>query len=81
MNSVHIYLNHPHRQDVNDERLRHIVSTLDKDVMEVRVYQCGSDFHGEPHERPLPYGTIDGKPKSHENFFKDILGEKTEDED
>jgi hypothetical protein len=54
---------------------------VDKDLHEIRIYQAGADFHGEPHDRPLPYGVIDGKPKSDENFFKDIIGEKTVDED
>tara|TARA_B110000285_G_scaffold223716_1_gene279602 strand:- start:593 stop:838 length:246 start_codon:yes stop_codon:yes gene_type:complete len=81
MSSYHVYLNLKHRQDAKDERLQHIVKTVDKDLHEIRIYQAGADFHGEPHDRPLPYGVIDGKPKSDENFFKEIIGEKTVDED
>jgi len=63
-----------------DMRLEHIARSQDKDLHEIRVYTCGVDFTREEAERELPYGTIDGKPKSNDNFFASIIGDKLEDE-
>jgi len=77
--SVHVYLNMPHSQHAMDMRLTHVAKTLNKDTHEVRIYTCGSDFQKSEALRELPYGVIDGKPKSNENFFTEIIGEKLED--
>ena len=70
MSSYHIYLNLKHMQDVNDERLQHIVKMVDKEIHEVRVYTKGLDFQGNPHDRPLPYGIIDVNQKHMETSSK-----------
>ena len=81
MNSVHVYLRRPHQQTADDMRLEHIARTVDKDLVEVRVYTLGEDFFNVdiPEGRMLPYGMIDGKPKSNDNFFNEIVGDKIED--
>ena len=81
MNSVHVYLRRPHQQTADDMRLEHIARTVDKDLVEVRVYTCGEDFFNNdiPEGRTLPYVVIDGKTKSNDNFFNEIVGEKIED--
>ena len=81
MNSVHVYLRRPHQQTADDMRLEHIARTVDKDLVEVRVYTCGEDFFNNdiPEGRTLPYGVIDGKTKSNDNFVNEIVGEKIED--
>ena len=75
MNSYILYLNVEQNQDVRDMRYRHIFKTLDITKDEVRIYTKGQDFHKE--ERELPYATINGKIKSFDNFYKEVIGEKT----
>ena len=79
MKSVHVYLSVKHSQTAADMRLEHIAKTLDKDLIEIRIYTCGEDFFKSDVDRPLPFGMIDGKAKSDENFFKEIVGDKDED--
>jgi len=79
MKQVHVYLNMKHSQTAMDMRLEHIAKTLDKDLVEIRIYTCGEDFFKKDVDRPLPFGMIDGKAKSDENFFKEIVGDKVED--
>ena len=76
-----LYLNHPDNQDVIDMRWQHVIKTLDIVENEVRVYIRGADFITPPHDRELPYATIDGKPKSFENFYEEVIGEKKLDEE
>ena len=70
MNSYILYLNRENDQDVRDMRYRHIFKTINHDEHEVRIYTKGQDFHKE--ERELPYATINGKPKSFDNFYKEV---------
>ena len=56
---------------------RIVVIDITKD--EVRVYTKGQDFHKE--ERELPYASIDGKIKSFDNFYKEVIGDKIIDGD
>jgi len=79
MNSYILYLNTESEQDVMDMRWKHIIKTINHDEHEVRVYVKGQDFHKE--ERELPYATINGKPKSFDNFYKEVIGEKKLDEE
>jgi len=79
MNSYILYLNTESKQDVIDMRWKHIIKTINHDEHEVRVYTKGQDFHKE--ERELPYATINGKPKSFENFYDEVIGEKKLDEE
>lgn len=78
---VHVFLNMPHSQTAMDMRMEHIARTLNKDLNDIRIYTCGSDFFKNdiPEGRSLPYGSINGKIKSDDNFFKEIVGEKLED--
>ena len=79
MKSYILYLNSENTQDVRDMRYRHIFKTLDHAEHEVRIYTKGQDFHKE--ERELPYASIDGKIKSFDNFYKEVLGDKVIDGD
>lgn len=79
MKSYILYLNSENTQDVRDMRYRHIFKTLDITKDEVRVYTKGQDFHKE--ERELPYASIDGKIKSFDNFYKEVIGDKIIDGD
>ena len=79
MKSYILYLNSENTQDVRDMRYRHIFKTLDHVEHEVRIYTKGQDFHKE--ERELPYASIDGKIKSFDNFYKEVLGDKVIDGD
>ena len=79
MNSYILNLNTPQDQSVHDMRYRQIIKTINHDEHEVRIYTKGQDFHKE--ERELPYATINGKPKSFDNFYKEVIGEKVIDGD
>ena len=79
MNSYILYLNTESEQDVIDMRWKHVIKTINHDEHEVRVYVKCQDFHKE--ERELPYATINGKPKSFDNFYKEVIGEKKLDEE
>tara|TARA_B100000459_G_C8427958_1_gene136100 strand:- start:276 stop:530 length:255 start_codon:yes stop_codon:yes gene_type:complete len=81
MNSYILYLNHPNEQDVIDMRWKHVIRTIDHDEHEVRVYTKGEDFMNPPEDRELPYATINGKSKSFENFYDEVIGEKKLDEE
>ena len=74
MNSYILYVNTPQDQGVYDMRYMQIMKTINHDEHEVRIYTKGQDFHKE--ERELPYATINGKPKSFDNFYKEVIGEK-----
>ena len=56
------------------ERYRHILNTIDIKEHEKRIYIRGQDEFEVLRE--LPYATIDGKPKSFDNFWKEVIGEK-----
>ena len=81
MKQIHAYLNPESEQGIEDMRITHLLKTLNKDLNDIRIYTCGSDFFKKdiPEGRSLPYGSIDGKIKSDDNFFKEIVGEKLED--
>jgi hypothetical protein len=50
------------------------MNTVDHKEHEKRVYIRGLDEFEVLRE--LPYATIDGKPKSFDNFWKEVIGEK-----
>ena len=79
MNSYILYVNTPQDQGVYDMRYIQVIKTINHDEHEVRIYTKGQDFHKE--ERELPYATINGKPKSFDNFYKEVIGEKKLDEE
>ena len=41
-----------------------------------RIYIEGLDFYESESKHPLPFATINGKKKTMENFWEEILGEK-----
>lgn len=75
------YLNKEIDQGVEDDRIKHMLLTLDIQLNEVRFKELHLDFTLEDtNGRELPYATINGKPKSFDNLWKDVIGDKTEDE-
>jgi len=75
------YLNKEIDQGVEDERITHMLMSLDNTLNEVRFKVLHSDFTlADTNGRELPYATIDGKPKSFENLWKDTIGDKVQDE-
>jgi hypothetical protein len=75
------YLNKEIEQTIEDDRIRHMLLSLNIQLNEVRFKELHLDFTLEETEgRKLPYATIDGKPKSYENLWKDIIGDKVQDE-
>ena len=74
MRTIHLFLPPENEQDVISERYKHICNTLDKVVNEVRIYTKGSDFHNAQ-EWELPFVVLDGKKKSFDNFWNEVIGE------
>ena len=71
---IHLYLPPVHKHDAICDRYKHILNTVDIKEHEKRVYiQYQDEFEVL---RELPYATIDGKPKSFDNFWKEVIGEK-----
>ena len=83
MKQIHAYLNPESEQGIEDMRITHLLKTLDIMENEIRIYIQGQDFQKAalhpPHE--VPFITIDGKRKSFDNAWKEILGEKENDTD
>ena len=71
---IHLFLPPVHMHDAICERYKHILKTVDHKEHEKRVYIRGQDEFEVLRE--LPYATIDGKPKSFDNFWKEVIGEK-----
>jgi len=71
---IHLYLPPEHVHDALCDRYKHILKTIDHNEHEKRTYiQLKDEFEVL---RELPYATIDGKPKSFDNFWKEVIGEK-----
>jgi len=71
---IHLYLPPVHMHDALCMRYQHILKSLDHNEHEKRVYiQHQDEFEVL---RELPYATINGKPKSFDNFWKEVIGEK-----
>jgi len=82
MRQVHAYLLPEGEQGVDDMRIKHLCQSLDVIENEVRIYIQGIDFQKraiQPHE--CPFITLNGKKKSFENAWEEILGEKELDTD
>tara|TARA_B100000287_G_scaffold128881_1_gene120924 strand:- start:5491 stop:5742 length:252 start_codon:yes stop_codon:yes gene_type:complete len=82
MRQIHAYLNPRNEQGVEDMRITHLLKTLDIIENEVRIYIQGEDFQKaaiEPHV--VPFITLNGKKKSFDNAWEEILGEKLHDTD
>ena len=82
MRQVHAYLLPVKEQGIEDMRITHLLKTLDIMENDVRIYVQGQDFKKveiEPHE--CPFITIDGKKKSFDNAWQEILGDKEHDTD
>lgn len=71
---IHLFLPPVHMHDARCMRYKHIMNTVDHKEHEKRVYIRGLDEFEVLRE--LPYATIDGKPKSFDNFWKEVIGEK-----
>lgn len=71
---IHLFLPPVHMHDAICERYRHILNTIDIKEHGKRIYIRGQDEFEVLRE--LPYATIDGKPKSFDNFWKEVIGEK-----
>ncbi len=75
---IHLYLPPEKDHDALCDRYKHIMTTVDHMEHDKRTYiQYQDDFTPE---RELPYGVIDGKPKSFDNFWEEVIGEKKLDE-
>ena len=74
---VHLYLPPERDHDAMCDRYKHIMTTIDHDSEEIeekRIYiQYQDDFKPE---RELPYAKINGKIKSFDNFWEEVIGEK-----
>ena len=71
---IHLFLPPVHMHAAICESYRHILNTIDIKEHEKRIYIRGQDEFEVLRE--LPYATIDGKPKSFDNFWKEVIGEK-----
>lgn len=69
------YLNKEEDRDVDELRMVHLLSTLDKKEDGVRLKVLGKDFFKSDIEGDLPYVFMDGKKKSWKNLWKAITGE------
>ena len=85
MRQVHAYLLPVKEQGIEDMRITHLLKTLDIMENEVRLYVQGVDFQKaslHPHiQEDVPFITIDGKKKSFDNAWQEILGDKEHDTD
>lgn len=75
------YLLPEDQQGVTDYRIKHLLGTLDIKDHELRYYIQGIDFKKIEVEHKVPFVLMDGKKKSFENLWKEILGEKELDKD
>ena len=70
----------PKQEDwcVDSIRLQQIFNQipLDGQPNEVRIYIEGSDFNKLDSPHQLPYATINGKKKSMDNLWKEVIGDK-----
>jgi hypothetical protein len=83
MKQIHAYLNPKSKQGIEDMRITHLLKTLDIVENEIRIYTQGEDFQKaalHPNHQ-VPFITIDGKKKSFDNAWEEILGEKLHDTD
>ena len=80
MSEYCLYLPPEDKQDVMSERYKHMMKQINREHHGVRIYIKGLDFHDEK-EKPLPFATIDGKAKSFNNFWEEVIGERKLDED
>ena len=83
MKQIHAYLNPKDEQGIEDMRIQHLLNSLDKMDNEIRIYIQGLDFQKaalHPHHE-VPFITIDGKKKSFDNAWQEILGDKEHDTD
>ena len=78
---IHAYLFNEAQQGVQDMRIQHMLKTLDPKEHEVRIFILGQDFHQSDVEHPLPFATLDGKKKSFDNLWNEVIGEKLHDKD
>jgi len=77
-----LYLPREDKQCVESMRWKHMFLSIplvdDKNIPinERRIYIEGLDFYESESKHPLPFATINGKKKTMENFWNEILGEK-----
>ena len=80
-----LYLPNPKyvKYEVDSMRWEHVfksIPLLDEEGVptgnEVRIYIEGQDFYESEAPHPLPYATLNGKKKSFDNFWKEMLGEE-----
>ena len=71
---IHLFLPPVHMHDAICERYRHILNTIDIKEHEKRIYIRGQDEFEVLRE--LPYATIDDKPKSFDNFWQEVVGDR-----
>jgi len=75
------YIHNEDQQGVEDMRIIHMLKTLDDSLHTVRFYTLGLDFHHSDFEYQVPFVTMDGKKKSFDNLWKEVIGEKKLDTD
>ena len=78
---VHAYVFNEAQQGVEDMRIIHMLKTLNPKEHDVRIYVLGQDFHKVDVEHELPFATLDGKKKSFDNLWNEVIGEKIHDTD
>ena len=70
------YLYPENQQGVEDIRIIQMLKTLDHEVDTVRFYIQGTDFQKNDVEHTIPFVTLNGKKKSFENLWKEVIGDK-----
>ena len=85
-----LYLPREENQEVDSMRWLHMFKSIEiwedeenhiPNGNERRIYIEGLDFYENEAKYPLPYATLNGKKKTMENFYEEVLGEKLLDED
>lgn len=72
MKQIKLYLPSEFEQTAESDRWRHLVNSVDKVFVEVRIYIEGLDINTNELEHELPYMTIDGKKKSFTNAYREL---------
>jgi hypothetical protein len=75
------YLLPEDQQGVEDMRIKHLLSTLDVKEVELRYYIQGLDFRKNELEHNVPFVMMNGKKKSFDNLWKEVIGERELDTD
>ncbi len=81
MNELIAYLLPEDQQGAMDWRYKSMLNSLDLIKNSVRIKVQGVDFAKVEVEHEVPFVTLNGKKKSFENLWNEVIGEKERDKE